>query len=99
MRCLVIVGFNLKGSESQDYETIKSALEKKGLKHTISSASKISIELPATTYAGILEGESPKGVRMEMHAIVDAIIKEHGLRGKYLIAAGANSSVGAKQFS
>ena len=98
MKYLVVASFNLKGSESQDYEKIKDAFEGKGLKTTVTGASNISIELPATTYVGILEGESPKQVRMDIHAAIDEVFKTERLKGKYLVAVGQNASVGVKRF-
>ena len=98
MKCLAIVGFNLKGAESQDYEDLKDAFEDKGLKRSISGESGITIQLPSTTYVGILEGESPKAVRTSLHAVVDRVIEKQQLKGKYFIAVGANSSVGVKSF-
>ena len=98
--CFVLISYDLHKATSDDYENFRTMLKKIGLDKFITrKADGTSMELPSTTYSGVVSGSSRKAVKEKIRDAVHHLFSECGVEGTYLISVSRESSVILGQFA
>jgi len=92
MSYFVVVTFDLKNADWDDYETVYQEFEKIGLDKKIISSEENKILLPSTTVAGMFEGISSSSVRDNIMNKCKKIFKYLRLHGQIFVVVGGNWS-------
>lgn len=90
MSYFVVVTFDIKDGEPDDYNVVYDGFEKIGLKRTVKSDQGDEITLPSTTTAGKIDGTSAGTVRDDICAKTKAVFAGNNLHGEIFVSVGGD---------
>ena len=93
MKHLVLVAFNLKKAESDDYQAIREELREMGLAEEVKNERDVSFELPDTTYLGVIDSPSTKQLKDRVLSSLQRVLREKRIRATYVISISKEYSV------
>lgn len=90
MSYLVVVTFDIKEGDPDDYNVVYEGLEKIGLKRKIKPDQGEALTLPTTTTAGKIDGASAAAVRDDICTKAKAVFTDNKLNGEIFVSVGGD---------
>ena len=92
---LVIATFDLRGADSDDYDVVRRELTRIGLSETISGPNGKVIDLPSTTYTGIVAAESARRLKVQVSDSIKNVLQRSHVKGTYLVCVSRQWALAA----
>ena len=90
MAYLVVVTFDLKDAESEDYECVDKGLSGIGLGKTVTGNSGKNVDLPYNTYVGEFPGTDAATIAQDILDRVLKAMQQCKVNGRLFVAVGDN---------
>ena len=98
MSFMVVLTFDIHNGDSEDYQTVTDALNKKGLKKFATAEDGDRVDLPENTYIGKFDGSSAGDIANEIRSWAVDIFKAAALHGQVFVMAGDDWAWRSKRF-